>query len=430
MALPISYNIKNLFVRKISTAFTVLGVAVVVFVFTALSAFVDGIRSTLKITSDRDNVIVLKQGATAESNSAVSNEEVAKLLSSELIARRTDAKGRNTLLAAPEYLTIAGMKRRGDNSGNVANVPVRGVCAESFLVHDKVRWLEGVDFDAFINNPGKQQVIVGKAAARQYDGLQIGGKVPLGFRSKDTGNEFEVVGVFEAGGGVFESEIWVYGGFVKDVYKRDRFSSVTVKVVPSDDTEWQEDDENTKTTGKQVTKRGPSAVRQFAQFAAGPTVGLTAFGEAEYFDRQTETTKPFVFLSYGLLIFMGIAAGFAVANNMYAMVAGRMREIAMLRAIGFPPASVITCFIIESLMLAGMGGLLGCGAALVILKMLPAQDMIGGGGSFTAIVFNFNVTPQILATSMAMALVLGLVGSLFPALKAGRTPVVTALRQA
>jgi putative ABC transport system permease protein len=400
MALPLSYNFKNLLVCKVSTGFTVAGVGLVVFVFTALMGFVSGLKQTLEIAGDPRNVTVLKQGATAESNSAISPDEVVNLTSVK-----------NYTAYAPEYLTIAGLPRVGDTSGNWANVPVRGVVAESVLVHDKVAVVEGEDWNTFVSGTGEYKVLVGKAAARQYARsndpadikrpLQIGDTIKLGFGGD---NQFRIVGFFEAGGGVHESEIWAYGPHIKDVYKRAFYSSVTVKA------------------------QTPENVEDIIAYAEGPSVGLTAMSEAAYLERQTESTKPFLVLSYGLLFFMGIAAGFAVANNMYAMVAGRMREIAMLRAIGFPPHAVIVSFMIEALMLAGAGGLVGCLAALPLATV--SQDMIGGGGSFTAIVFKFNISPTILAVSMTIALVLGFLGALFPALKAGRTPVVTALRQA
>jgi putative ABC transport system permease protein len=212
-----------------------------------------------------------------------------------------------------------------------------------------------------------------------------------------------VAGIFEAGGGVFESEIWGYRSHIMQVYNRRMYSSATVKA------------------------SSPEAVKALIAYVEGPSVQLTGMSEKDYFEKQTESTKPFLFLSYGLLIFMGIAAGFAVANNMFAMVAGRMREIAMLRAVGFSKRSILVSFLIESLMLALVGGVLGCAAAIPLQFM--SQDMIGGNNTFTAVVFTFDVGPRILATSMTLALVLGVAGAVFPALRAARTPVVTALRQ-
>lgn len=387
MALPLSYNLRNLFVRKTSTILTVMGVALVITVFAALMAFAEGVRTALSISGTENNVVVLKQGATAESNSAISIRDANRLTSLQLLA--SDEQDRP--LISPEVVVMASVTRIDGSS--TSNVAVRGVGPMAFKVHQDVSLVRGKMF-----SPGALEVIVGKSILRRFKNVDIGDKVQLGLSNN---RHFTVVGIFEADGGALESEIWGYRSVIMDIYRRTQYSSVIVRL------------------------SSPYHVDEVVKKIKSPSIGLAGMSERDYYRSQGGSAEIVRRLAGILVVIMGIGAAFAVANAMFAAVAGRTREIATLRAIGFGRSSIMICFILESVLLSLIGGAIGCAISLMFNGR--TLDVLADN-TFTMLAFEMTVTPQILVRSMIIALVVGLVGSFQPARRAANLELIEALR--
>jgi putative ABC transport system permease protein len=365
-------------------------VAVVVFVLSVLLSFAAGIRESLRATGSDRNILVLAQGATSESTSLIFPDQVGRLTQIPGISR--DESGQ--LLISQEVCLQTSTPRRA-KSGSLANVAVRGVDDVAFAVHEEVRLIEGSKFQQ-----GALQVIVGEAARERYKQLDIGGQIVLG---RLANRSFDVVGVFEAKGGALESEIWAPRSVLADVFQRPQISSALIRL----------DNDNLAYAGIAV--------------ANGPTVGLEARRETRYYEELATKTREIVVLTSILIAIMSIGAAFAVANTMFAAVDGRRREIAMLRTIGFTRAAIITSFITESLLICGAGCLVGIGASLFVSG--SRQDFLSDS-TWTVLAYELTVTPDIVATALALSLAVGLIGSLMPALRASRTQIIVALRKA
>lgn len=390
MILPLSYNYRNLLVRKLSTTLTLVIVAVVVFVLAVLLAFALGIRASLSASGSPLNLLVLKPGATAESTSIILPNEAARVVQTPHVAR--DDAG--NLLISQEISVQTSIPRRGPE-GNPANVAVRGVDAQAFNIHEEVKIIEGCSFKT-----GALEVIVGKAAQQRYQDLQLGGALSLGRLGTRT---FKVVGVFEAGGGALESEIWASRSIISDAYQRPLVSSVVVRLTDE--------------------KHAQEAIA----YINGPAVELEAVPEPKYYEKLSMTTRQIVGLTTVLIGIMAIGAVFAVANTMYSAVDGRRREIAMLRTIGFSRLAIITSFVLESLLIC----LLACGLGLAATTLLNGlrQDYMSEL-TFTVLAFDLNVTREIVVAALVLSVFVGIVGALFPAIRASRTRIIEALRKA
>ncbi|MCK6456161.1 MAG: ABC transporter permease [Phycisphaerae bacterium] len=389
MALPLYYNWRNLFVRKLSTMLTFAVVAVIVLVLAVLLSFAAGIRASLASSGSRSNIMVLKPGATAESTSIILPDEISKLVQAPHVARGGDGRP----LVSEELCVQTSIPRSTD--GTLANVAVRGVAPVAFDVHREVRLIEGRRFD-----DGALEVIVGKAARDRYANLQIGGEVPLGKLSNRT---YRVVGVFEAGGGALESEIWAGLTSIRDSFDR-RFSSSAVLAL---------DD----------------AVRADETIAAinGPSIQLEARRESDYYIELSRKTREIVLLTSILIGIMSIGAVFAVANTMYASVDGRRREIAMLRTIGFSRGAILTAFLIESMLICVVACAAGIGGSLLLSG--SRQDFLSDT-TWTVLAYELRITGDIVVSALGLAVVVGAVGALAPALRASRIRVIEALRKA
>ncbi|MHC5110910.1 MAG: ABC transporter permease [Planctomycetota bacterium] len=390
MALPIRYNVLSLLARPTSTISSVLLVAVVIGAFAYLQAITDSAFSTMAGTGDANTIIVLNQGAESETISGTGNEALAKLAMVPAVVR--DDSGP---IVSPELVAISSAFTR--DGGDVAvNAAVRGVRFEAAnqVRHGRVQLLEGRVFQE-----GTYEVIVGEAAWKLYVGHGVGDVIQLGTRGI---RKFEIVGVFSTGGSAADSEVWGYAETLRDVYGRTSYSSARMLVENQQD--------------------GRTAV----DFIKGPAVELNAKTEQEYFSNLNTNQSATQVLSIAMIIIMGVAAGFAVANTMYASVAGRTREIGMLRSIGFARSSVLAAFVLEGLMIATAGGLLGCALSLVCDGMqrniLPV--------TFTTVSYTLSITPKIVGTSLVVAIAIGLIGSVMPAWRAARMNVVTSLREA
>jgi len=390
MALPISYNWRNLFVRKLSTALTFTVVTVVVFVLAVLLSFAEGIRASLSSSGSRANILVLKPGSTAEGTSIILPEEYARLPQTPGVARGPDGRP----LISRELYVQTSIPRRGPG-GAPANVAVRGVEDTAFAVHDEVRLVEGRMFE-----PGALEVIVGRAARDRYRNLELGGEIPLGRLGHRT---CRVVGVFEARGGAFESEIWAPLTLLFDAYARRFVSSAALRL------------------------EDPAAAQAAVAYVNGPAVNLEARLETDYYRELSAKTREIVVLTTILVGIMGVGAAFAVANTMYAAVDGRRREIAMLRTIGFPRGSIMAAFVVESLLICMAACAAGLGLSLLVNGV--RQDFLSEA-TWTVLAYELRVTPRTLVAALATAGCVGLLGAMAPALRAARTGVIEALRKA
>ena len=395
MALPLTYNWRNLFVRKFSTGLTFTIVAVVVCVLSVLLSFAAGIQASLAASGSPSNILVLRPGATAESTSMIQPEESSRLVQAPNIA--TDKDGR--LLLSHELYVQTSLSRKGPG-GAVANVAVRGVEETAFIVHEHVRLLPG---ESHMCKPGALEVIVGKAARDRYANLDLGCQIPLG----RLGNRIcTVVGIFEAGGSSFESEIWVPRTTLSDLYQERVCSSIVLRITD------------------------PGAAPETIAYINGPAVALEAKRELDYYRDLSSKTRDIIMITCVLIGIMAVGAVFAVANTMYAAVDGRRREIAMLRTIGFSKASVMTAFVIESLLICSTACVFGLAFSFVVCQVIGARQDFLSDTTWTVLAYELQITPRTLAAALVVATIVGIVGAMAPAVRAARTGVIEALRKA
>ena len=392
MALPLSYNWKNLFVRKATTVLTCLVIAAVVGVFTWLGGFWWSLQRSLSFANDRGKIIVLKQGATSETNSAIGQEEYNKL--TQLTDLAQDAKGET--LKSPEMMVQVSLPRLRDGGTTSANVSVRGVTDTAFEVHRNVTLL-GKRF-----GQGQLEVIVGVQAAKQFAGRNIGDIVNLGYGAN---RAYKVVGSFSANGAPVESEIWGPATVLLNAYNRSMYSSIALRL---------RDGASPEAVIKQIE---------------GPAIEMTGKTEAAYWTEQTKNIRTYMIIVLALVSIMAVAAIFAIANTMFSAVAGRTREIAMLRTIGFPGWQIMLSFVLESVFLSLIGGVLGCLACAAYLSLAGNTKDMFGANTFTTMGFEIHMNPLIVAVSLLLVAIVGVGGAGFPAWRASRLQVITALRE-
>jgi len=388
MAIPLSYNLNSLRVRWTSTVVAVLGIAGTVGVFVAMLSMAKGFKTTLVSSGSPRNAIVLRGGATSEMESAINLDQVHIIEDEPGVAR--DASGP---LVSPEVVVIANFPLKA--TGTDANVQVRGVSPKALEVRDSAKMVSGRFFQ-----PGLNELVVGRNVPGTYSGFELGSKVRFG------GGEWTVVGVFDAGGSAFDSEIWCDSTVLDDVYKRppNVFQSVTAR----------------------LTK--PEAFTGFKDaLTSDPRVTLQASRELDYYEKQSQAiTRLIQVLGTMVALVMGVGAVLGALNTMYSAVAERSREIATMRALGFGTGSVVTSFVFESLCIALVGGLLGC------ICILPLNGLTTGTmnwQTFSHLAFAFRVTPALLAGGLIFALFMGLLGGVPPAVRAARARIAVALRE-
>lgn len=389
MALPLTYNIRNLFVRKLNTALTFIVVGVVVLVLAVLLSFAEGIKASLRSSGRTDNVLILKPGATAESTSIIQYFESDRVVQTPHL----EFTPAGAPMISREICVQTTIARLGDH--RPANVAVRGLDLIAFDVHPEIHIIDGRNFSA-----GALECIVGKAAHDRYAGLSVGSDVNMG----RSGNRlYRVVGVFEAGGAAIESEILAPRTMVSDSYHRLVVSSIVARL------------------------KGPEFVPAAIEYLNGPAVELEGRRETDYYADLTSKTKEIIALTSILVAIMATGAAFAVANTMFAAVDGRRREIAMLRTIGFPRRSIIGSFVIESLVVSLAAAGVGLLASLAFSgwRMDYLSDT-----TWTVFAYEVKVTPQVAVVSVSLAILVGVLGALFPALRASRIQIIDALRQA
>lgn len=381
-------NLRNLPERLGTSLVAVIGIGGVVAVLVSLLAMGEGFRAALELAGQDDVALVLRGGSSDELSSAFSREEVSVILAARGIAR--DARGP---IASPEFYTIVELPMR--STGTSANVPFRGVTARAPQARKEFRIVAGRMFE-----PGKDEVIVGRGAFAQFGNVDLGREVVWG------SHVWRVVGVFEAGGSVSESEVWTDLAVLQGVYRRG--SSVQVVRARLD---------------------SPGALREFARWLeADPRVNASVRTEREFYADQSRILVTLVrYVGTTIAVLMGIGAVFAALNTMYSAVSSRTREIATLRALGFGAAPVVASVMLEAVALGLVGG--GLGGALAYFGLNGARASTLNWASFSQVTFAFTVTPALLVTALGYALILGFLGGLLPALRAARLPVTIGLRE-
>lgn len=381
-------NLRNIPQRMGSSLVAVIGVAAVVLVFAAVLSMAKGFERTMLLAGSDDTAIVIRSGATSEMNSGFGTEQVQVVSNAPGVLKNGD-----TPIASAELYVIVDVSKKA-NKGD-ANAPFRGVQASAFEVRDNVSISEGRMFE-----PGKNEILVGRAAQEEFEGLDVGSTIRFGL------TDWSIVGVFEAGGSVSESELWTDALVLQGAYRRgSSFQSVRVKLESEDSLAELED-----------------------YLKSDPRIDPDVLSEREYYSSQAENLSGFIrTVGYPLTILMSIGAVFGALNSMYSSVTVRGKEIATLRALGFGPFAVLCSTIVESTLLALAGGLLGGVLAFVVFNGFQVSTL--NGASFSAVVFNFAVTSDLLVQGMKLALIIGIVGGFFPAIRAARLPVAQALRE-
>jgi putative ABC transport system permease protein len=388
MALPISYNVRNLVVRWKVTLLAIVGIALVVSVFVVLLSMREGFQTALRSTGREDNAIIVQRGSGSELTSWVPQDQRLRLEVDQRVARGQDGAPQ----ASPEVVVVMNLPRVTD--GQPSNVTVRGVTPRAFAVRGGIDIVQGRSF-----TPGLDEIIVGERILTRVRGLSLGGTVHMQKR------DWTIVGIFRSRGGAFESEIWGDYDVMGPAFQRTGGCNALV-----------------------VRLADPSTLAAFdREVRNDPAMQLHVVQERKYYDDQAGTLATMIAVLAGFVsIVMGIGAAFGAMNTMYAIVAARTREIGTLRALGFPQGSILLSFVMESVVLALVGGVLGC------LLGIPANGFTSGTGqtqSFSEVAFAFRVTPQILGLALTFAVVMGLVGGLLPALRAARLPITSALRE-
>lgn len=381
-------NLRNLPQRVGSSVVAVVGVAAVVLVFAAVLSMAKGFERTMISAGSDDTAIIMRSGSTSELNSGLSNEQTLIIAESPGVLKDGDS----AIMSAELYVVVDVKKKSNDSD---ANVPFRGVQPGAFEVRKNVALISGRMFE-----PGKNEIIVGRSAQQEFAGLDTGTSIRFGQ------TEWNIVGAFEADGSVSESELWTDVRVLQSAYRRgNSFQSVRVKLQSEaalDDLE--------------------------AALEADPRINPDVMSEKEYYSSQAAPLSQFIkLIGYPLTILMAIGAVFGALNSMYSSVSVRGKEIATLRALGFGPLSILVSTMIESTILALVGGVLG--GAIAYLAFNGFQVSTLNGASFSQVVFDFAVTPDLLIDGLKAALIIGAFGGLFPAIRAARLPVAQALRE-
>jgi putative ABC transport system permease protein len=374
--------------RRGAVAATVIGIAGVVAVFVGVLSIAEGFRRVMTASGAPDTAIVLRSGADSEMVSGFGREETRLIGDAPGIARNDRGP-----LTSAELFVIINLPKR--STGTDANVPLRGVEGAPAEVRDNVKFVAGRMFEW-----GKNEVVVGAGAAREFAGLEVGSQIKVGREL------WSVVGIFTASGGIAESEIWTDAKVLQGAYNRgDSFQSVSARLVSA------------------------GAFQQFKDaLTSNPRLNVKVLRPAEYYEEQsTMLRKLITTLGFLIATLMAVGAVFGALNTMYSAVAARTREIATLRALGFGRSAVVIALLLESLALALIGGTMGAGLAYLAFNNFRAATM--NWQSFSQVTFAFAVTPELLVQGVIWAILIGMIGGLFPAIRAARQPIASALRE-
>lgn len=388
MGLILLYTLRNLGVRKLTTALTVLGMGLVVFVAAAVMMLAHGLEQTLVATGADDNAIFVRKAANTETISLMARDDAAVVSTQPEVAVSSDG----TPIAASEIVILVSVNKA--DGGDVANVVLRGTQPKALELRPNVKLIEGVMF-----TPGTPEVIVGRSASKNYRGCKLGETVRFAMR------DWTIVGVFDAGGAGFDSELWGDADQVQQAFRRTIFSSVTVRL------------------------RDPAQFEQLkARMETDPRLTVDVKREKEYYAAQSEMMAQFIrMMGLVISVVFSIGAMIGAMITMYAAVANRTREIGTMRAIGFPRRRVLVVFLIESIWLALLGGGVGVIAATMMSLVTVSTT---NWTTFSELAFSFALSPSIVIGSFIFAIVMGVVGGFLPAVRAARADIINSLREA
>ncbi len=385
MALPLQYNFRNVLVRWRATFATILGVALVVAVYILVQSLAEGLARSSRNTGDPRNIMIVRQGSTAESSSQVTLEQYRLLRDIPEIAR--DERGQPLISA--DVIILVNLPRR--NNEGESHVLIRGISPRGIELRPQVSLVAGRWFNA-----GQREIVVSQRLASRFDNFDLGKQINIGTR------KLTVVGFTAAGNSAFDSELWMDADECRSMFDRNMYSSVLVRLA-----------------------EGAATNAIVQRIESNRQLPLRAIGETYYYASQTMTAMPIKILGNFLATMMSIGAIFAAMNTMYASVGARTREIGTLRVLGYRRRAVLLTFVLEGALLALIGGALGC---LLSLPMHARSAAFISYESWSEMMFQFSITPSLLIKGMVFALAVGVLGSLFPAIRAARLPVITALK--
>lgn len=386
LAVPLRYSLRNLWVRRLTTVLTALGMALVVYVFAAVLMLDAGLRETLVGTGEVDNMVVIRKGSATEVQSSIDRGQANILSQLPQVASVIEP------LVSRETVVLVNLKKIA--TGRPSNVVVRGLNAQGAGLRRQVQLVEGRMF-----RPGSNEVIVGKASAGQFQNMALGESLRFG------GRDWQVVGQFEAGRSGFDSEVWADGEILMQSFRRVTYSSLVVRLYD------------------------PSEAAAFtAAVEDDPRLPLQAKSERAYYEEQSETLSRFIrILGLSLTVIFSIGAVIGATITMQAAVATRTAEIGTLRALGFQRPSILMAFLAEAVFLSLVGGVVGLGlASLMQLTEFSTTNF----QSFAELSFGFSLTPTIIIQSLIFAVFMGILGGMLPAIRAARLSIVEALRAA
>ncbi|MEP7028099.1 MAG: ABC transporter permease [Candidatus Eisenbacteria bacterium] len=386
MAIPLSYNVRSVLGRPWATLATAFGIGMVVAILVLALALANGFQAALVATGSPDNAIVLRKGADSELSSGVSREAANIIRSNPEVA--TGPEGRP--LVSPEVLVLINQERK--HGQGPSNVTIRGVDREGLALRDDIKIYEGRDVAS-----GASELLVGKRIADRFEGFGLGQQVNLNQRL------FTVVGHFTAGGSGFESEVWGENAVLMPVLRGDVFQSVTFRL------------------------KDPARFAALKkELESDPRLGVQLKRERDYYsDLAGPLATSMRVIGILIVLIMAVGALFAAMNTMFASIGSRSREIATMLTLGFGPGALMLAFLVESMLIALLGGVIGC---LLALPVNGTATSTTNFSTFSEIAFAFQITPTILGIGMLFALMLGFVGGLLPAWKASRQPLAAAMR--
>jgi putative ABC transport system permease protein len=387
MKIPISYNIRNLARRRTTTIMTALGIALTVAVLLSVSAMVEGLRTSLSATGHPLHILVTRKGSSAELNSSMTQEQFQTIK----VKQGIECSPNGEPMASLELVTVVILDSPENPLG--INITMRGLTTTGFAMREYVRITDGRMFQ-----PGRREIVVGKGLAKRYPKASIGSKLNFG------GGEWDVVGVMDGGRSAADSELFCDLAQLASSQNRETaLSSVLIRA--------------TDQASMQALMNDMKDDRRLK---------VDAVSEKTYYEEQTSSAAPIQILGTFVSIIMAVGSSFAAMNTMYAAVARRSAEIGTLRVLGFSKGGILISFLIESLLLSLLGGVIGC------LLVLPLNNFTTGIGSFVTFsefTFDFRITPGIMLTGIVFALVMGVIGGLFPASSAAKKEILTALRE-
>ena len=387
MAIPISYNIRNILNRPAATITTALGIAFTVAILIGALALASGFQAALLETGSDDNLLLMRKGADGEISSGLARDAVNIIRALPDVAIGADGRPQ----VSAEVVVLTNKPRLGQPG--TSNMTVRGIDPEALAFRGRVKVVEGRMFE-----PGAAEIIVGRRIANRFADCRIGDKMRFGQQ------DFTVVGHFEAGGTAFESEIWGDNKVLMPVFRGDVFQSVTFRM--------------------KVPSRYPALKKELE---ADPRLGVDVHREREFYNDQSGMLATTIRIAgVFIVIIMAVGAVFGAMNTMFAAVSSRSREISTLLILGFSPIAVMLSFMLESLFLALLGGAIGCLIALPINGMVTSTTNFS---SFSEVAFAFLVTPQTMVIGLLFAAAMGVVGGFLPSLKAARQPLAQSVRE-